>query len=63
MEIVEVEVFTCINSFAFILTRPWNIIRGKMGLRYVNHMKIKKIKNKNILAYFIAFVIQVSVDM
>ena len=34
-----------------------------MGLRYVNHMKIKKLKKLNILPYFIAFVIKVSVDM
>ena len=39
------------------------LLRGEMGLRYVNHMKKKKIKKKKNLAYFIAFVIQVSVDM
>ena len=26
VDIVEGEVFTLINSFAFILTRPWNIL-------------------------------------
>ena len=32
------------------------VLKGKMGLRYVNH-------KKKFLASFIAFVIQVSVDM